>query len=60
LLTAIQASHNREEWVSNSKSANRGKRELKDCPAPSIMFLQVSVLAEAELRGGVSRFCYEA
>lgn len=29
LLTAIEASHNRGEWVSNSKSAIRGKRELK-------------------------------
>jgi hypothetical protein len=29
LLTAIETSHNWGESVSNSKSANRGERELK-------------------------------
>lgn len=29
LLIIIEASHNQGEWVSNSKSANRGERELK-------------------------------
>jgi len=32
LLTAIETSHNWGESVSNSKSANRGKRELKRLP----------------------------
>jgi hypothetical protein len=56
LFATIAAIHYQEEWASNSKLANRGKRELKNCHVLSIMILNVVALANAKLRGGFFRF----
>jgi hypothetical protein len=42
LFATIAAIHYQEEWASNSKLVNRGKKELKNCHVLSIMILNVA------------------